>query len=141
MRQPLKTFCILFDALCSQIIICIADWLVALLYWLSAVYYKVSLEGYEIICARSFSFEKGQQDGRTYYLMSFSFQKDKLVNILSISPKKNICWCRSQELPKNLNIYLYNYQTKIVIFLAAKHAMLLFKFLWIFPWFWTLGQR
>ena len=42
----------------------IADWLELgplKLYWFSAVYYRVSLEGYQTICIRSFSFAKGQQ--------------------------------------------------------------------------------
>ena len=37
------------------------------------------------------------------------------------SPKKNICWYGTQKLPKNLNIYLHNYQTETAIFLATKH--------------------
>ena len=37
------------------------------------------------------------------------------------SPKKNICWYGTQKLPKNLNIYLRNYQTETAIFLATKH--------------------
>ena len=41
------------------------DWLVPMgpwkLYWFSAVHYRVSLEGYQTICIRSFSFAKGQQ--------------------------------------------------------------------------------
>ena len=37
------------------------------------------------------------------------------------STKKNICWYRTQKLPKNINIYLRNYQTETAIFLASKH--------------------
>ena len=36
-------------------------------------------------------------------------------------PKKNNCWYGTQKLPKNLNIYLWNYQTETTIFLATKH--------------------
>ena len=39
----------------------------------------------------------------------------------AVSPKRNICWYRTQKLPKNLNIYLRNYQTETAIFLATKH--------------------
>ena len=76
------------------------------------MYYGILLEGYQIICVRSFSF------GPT------SFQKYKQVNIQQFrrrsTPKKNICWYNS-ESTQNLNIYLYNYQTETAIFLAAKH--------------------
>ena len=37
------------------------------------------------------------------------------------SPKKNIYWCGTQKLPKNLNIYLLNYQTEAANFLATRH--------------------
>ena len=37
------------------------------------------------------------------------------------SPKKNICWYGTQKLPKNLNLYLRNYQTETAIFPGTKH--------------------
>ena len=37
------------------------------------------------------------------------------------SSKKNICWYETKKLPKNLNIYLRNYQRGTAIFLATKH--------------------
>ena len=76
------------------------------------MYYGISLEGYQIICVRSFSF------GPT------NFRKYKQVNIqqyrIHSTPKKNICRYNS-ESTQNLNIYLYNYQTETSIFVATKH--------------------
>ena len=70
------------------------------LYWLGAVYYQISLEEYQIICVRSFSFAKGQQ--------AFENINQSRVNIQSRSPpKKSICWYGTQKLPKT--------------FLATKH--------------------
>ena len=76
----------------------------------SAVFYQVSLEVHETICicAKSFFIFKGS----TSYIENIN---------LSGSPKKNICWYETQKLPKNLNIYLHNYQTGTAIFLATKH--------------------
>ena len=67
------------------------------------MYYRISLEGYQIICVRSFSFA---------------------VNIRSRSPKKHLLIWNS-ETTQNLNIYLYNYQTETAIFLATKHEKII----------------
>ena len=85
-----------FYTLCSQITICtvycrLAQLWLLKLYWFSAAYYEISLEGYQIICVRSFSFAKGQQAFENTY---------KQVSIQSGSPKKNNCWYGTQKLPK-----------------------------------------
>ena len=68
--------------------------------------YGISLEGYQIICVRSFSFGPA------------SFRKYKQVNIqqfrIHSTPKRT-----SADI--TLNIYRYNYQTETAIFLATKH--------------------
>ena len=76
------------------------------------MYYQISLEGYQIICVRSFSFAKGQQAFENIY---------KQVSIQSGSPKKEQLLIWNSETTQNLNIYLYNYQTETVTFLATKH--------------------
>ena len=75
----------------------------------SVVFYQVSLEGHQTIymCWILFICK-----GSTSYIES--------INQLG-SPKMKICWYGTQKLPKNLNIYLRNYQTETAIFLATKH--------------------
>ena len=50
-----------------------------------AVYYQISLEGYRIICVRSFSFAKGQA------FESINQSIYVYIHLHSRSPKKNIC--------------------------------------------------
>ena len=72
-----------------------------------AAFYQVSLKRHQtmywilFICKESTSYIKSINQSR--------------------SPKKNICWYGTQKLPKNLNIYLRDYQTETAIFLATKH--------------------
>ena len=73
----------------------------------SAVYYQVSLEGYQTICVGSFSFAKGQQALSKVLCTRITQQKEHLI------------W--NSETTQNLNIYLHNYQTETAIFLATKH--------------------
>ena len=86
------------------------------------MYYRILLEGYQIICVRSFSFAKRQQ----------AFESIN-QNAIKITQKEHLLIWNS-ETTQNLNIYLYNYQTETAIFLATKHeknnyGMQLFKFL------------
>ena len=100
-----KTFenlvAILFYPMLANHNVYIADWLVYLgplnLYWFSAVYYRVSLEGYQTMCSILFICK-----GPTSFIESIN---------QSGSPKKNICWYGTQKLPKT-----YNYQTETAIF-------------------------
>ena len=62
-------------------------------YWFSAVYYRIWLERYQIICVRSFTFAEDQQVFEV-----------KPVNIQSRSPQRNICWYGTQKLPKTLTL-------------------------------------
>ena len=88
------------------------------------MYYRISLEGYQIICVRSFSFEKGQQAFES--IIQSIYSQDH--------PKRASADMELRNYP-TLNIYLYNYQTKTAVFLATKHekqlwhAKQLFKFL------------
>ena len=75
------------------------------------MYYRISLEGYEITCVRSFSFPTGQQ---TFENMNQSIYSQN-------HPKKEHLLIWSSETTQNLKIYLYNYQTGTAIFLASKH--------------------
>ena len=71
-------------------------------------------------------------------MLIFSIGKGSTSYIESInqsgSPKKSICWYETQKIPKNLSIYLRNYQTVTDIFLLTNKAwknnydMQLFKF-------------
>ena len=78
------------------------------------MYYQISLEGYQTICVRSFSFAKGQQAFESIY---------KPVSIQSgrITQKKEHLLMWNSETTQNLNIYFYNYQTETAIFLATNH--------------------
>ena len=77
------------------------------------MYYGISLEGYQIICVRSFSF--GPTSFRKYKQVNRTIQQLRIHS----TPKKNICRYNS-ETTQNLNIYLYNYQTETAISLATK---------------------
>ena len=73
------------------------------------MHYRISLEGYQIICVRSFS-QRANKLSKVYtsqYTVKIT-QKEHLL-----------IW--NSETTQNLNIYLYNYQTKAAIFLATKH--------------------
>ena len=115
MPRPLETLSCTYIILCLLIVMYITDWLIYLgslklqLLIFSAVFYQVSLEGHQTIymCCSLFVCK-----GSTSYIESIN---------QSVSLKKNICWYGTQKLPKNLNIYLRNYQTETAIFLATKH--------------------
>ena len=77
-------------------------------------YYRISLEGYQTTCVKSFFICKEPK----------SFGKYKPVSIQSGSPKKNIYiwWYGTQKLLKTAyNVYLYNYQAETATSLATKH--------------------
>ena len=90
------------------------------------MYYRISLEGYQITCVRPFSFAKDQQAFEIMY-------KPVNIHTVKIIQKEHLLIWNS-ETTQNLNIYLYNYQTETAIFLATKHEknnydMQLYKFL------------
>ena len=72
----------------------------------------ISLEGYKIVCLRSFSFAKGQQAFESINLYS--------QYTVKITQKGHLLMWNSKTT-QNLSIYPYNYQTETAIFLAAKH--------------------
>ena len=74
------------------------------------MYYWISLDGYQTICFRSFSFTNGQQPFESINQSAVVYGQDHRKGISA-----------EMKLPQNLNIYLYNYQTEAAIFLAAKH--------------------
>ena len=115
------------------------NWLGQLkLYWFSAVYYRISLERYQIIVLDPFHLQGPQQ----------AFESiNQSIYTMSGSPKKNISWYGTQKpLNQNLKIYLYIYQKETAIFLATKHEKTVMAcsyliFLKIFPSFWTCGLQ
>ena len=81
-------------------------------YWFRAVFYRIWLEGYQIIFFRSSSLAKGQQT-----------LKIKPVNIQSRSSRSFIKRTPTDmELNIDLKpyIYLYSYKTETAIFIATK---------------------
>ena len=114
----------------------IADWLELgplKLYWFSAVYYRVSLEGYQTICIRSFSFAKGQQ--------AFKSTNQSAVYSSQDHPKRTSADMELRNYPKPKH---YNYQTETAIFLATKHEKTIMAcsfFFFNIPSFWTFGQQ
>ena len=82
--------------------------------WFSAVYYRIWLEGYQIIFVRSSSLAKGQQ---TF--------KIKPVNIQSRSSSRTLIKRTPADMELSIYlkpyIYLYSYKTETVIFIATKH--------------------
>ena len=74
------------------------------------MYYPISLEGYQIICVRSFSFAKGQQVFESINQSIYSQDH----------PKRLFADMKLRNYPKPYKIYLYNYHTKTAIFLATK---------------------
>ena len=71
------------------------------------MYYRISLEGYQTICVRSFHLQRANE----------LFQK----HLASIQdhPKRTSVDMERRNYPKP-NIYLYNYQIETTIFLATK---------------------
>ena len=81
------------------------------LYWFSAEYYRILLEGYQTICflcKRPTSFIESINQWALYS----SHGQDH--------PKRTSADMELRNYPK-YNIYLYNYQADTAIFLAAKH--------------------
>ena len=76
------------------------------------MYYQVSLEGYQTICVRSFSFAKGQQAFE-------STNQSAVYSSQDHQKERRLIW--NSETTQNLNISLCNYQTKTAVFLATKH--------------------
>ena len=83
------------------------------LYWFSAVYYCVSLEGYQAMCVRSFSFAKGQQAFRVIDKSAVYSSQDH--------PK----------LPKTLT-FIFITTTQTAIFLATKHGKTIMACIYLF---------
>ena len=100
----------------TYVAIYIADWLVKLgplkLYWFSAVYYHIPLEGYQTMCVRSFSFANGQK--------AFESMNQSAVYIQwgRITEKEHLL-IRNSGTTQKVNTYLYNYQTETAIFVAS----------------------
>ena len=81
--------------------------------WFSAVYYRIWLEGYQIIFVRSSSLAKGQQ---TFKIKPVNIQSRSSRTLIKRTPA-------DMELSIYLKpyIYLYSYKTETAIFIATKH--------------------
>ena len=82
--------------------------------WFSAVYYRIWLEGYQIIFVRSSSLAKGQQ---TFKIKPVNIQSRSSRTLIKRTP------VYMEELSIHLKpyIHLYNYKTETAISLATKH--------------------
>ena len=77
------------------------------------MYYRISFEGYQIICVRSFSCAKGQQAFERINQSLIYSQDHSKITSADIG---------TQKLPKTLTFFIfYNYQTEAAIFLVTKH--------------------